>query len=443
MAEPETVQLPDSAPCLAALAVLRTLRAHGHAAYLVGGCVRDLLLGRAPKDYDVATAARPKQVLRLFGEVVQVGVSFGVVRVRQPGPDGTVYDIEVATFRADGHYSDGRRPDSVRFADAREDVLRRDFTINGLLAEPGPAGVATVCDWVGGVADLRARQLRCIGEPAARFGEDALRLLRAPRFAARFGLAVAADTAAAIRTLGPTLTKVSSERITAELTAMVTADTAGVALDLLVDLGLAAVLWPQRCAADPALTAARAGFARAQAALRDGPATGDLPTAKMDLALALALLAGDDTAWPDRREFAATLRLSRHDGQAVHQILRLAREVALPPPEPGPWPASVARWLRDPFADAALVALHARDPQGPWLQWRQLRAAWRRAEAFPDLGFGGQDLQAWGYAPGPAFRAALAAGEAVRLTGGSVADAQAAARAVLDASRSSSTDRVA
>ncbi len=436
VSEPTTVLLPDSAPCQAALAVLRTLRAHGHGAYLVGGCVRDMLLGRAPKDYDIATAARPKQVLRLFAEVVQVGVAFGVVRVRQLAADGQVYEIEVATFRADGHYSDGRRPDSVRFADARQDVLRRDFTINGLLADPCDDGIATVCDWVGGLDDLRARQLRCIGEPGERFGEDALRILRAPRFAARFRLQVEAGTAAAIAALAPTLAKVSAERITAEVAAMLTAPTAGHALGLLADLGLAPVLWPTLAAADPSLSLARVRIERALVELQTGPLFSDLPVAGLDLPLALALLAGSDAGWPERPEFAATLRLSRHDGQAVRHILELVRDVALPPPAQGPWPAAAARWLRDPLADAALVALHAGAPHGPWRVWRQLRAAWPSAAAFPDLGFGGNDLQAWGYAPGPAFRAALAAAEDVRLAGGSVAGAEAAARAVLDASRS-------
>lgn len=433
MTDSVTVQLPDSAPCRAAVAVVRTLRAHGHVAFLVGGCVRDLLIGRSPKDYDVATAARPKQVLRLFADVVQVGVSFGVVRVRQPVGDGDICDVEVATFRADGKYSDGRRPDSVRFAGARQDVLRRDFTINGLLADPDRRDMATVCDWVGGIDDLRAGRLRCIGDPVERFGEDALRLLRAPRFAARFGLVVEPATAAAIRALGPTLAKVSAERITAELTAMLGEGTALPALALLVDLGLAPVVWPELVAMDPGLREARLRCERALAELAAGPTGGDLPRASWQIPMTLAVLAGSDRAWPERPEFAATLRLNRSEFQAVRRILALTGASALPVPGPGPWPAAVARWLRDPLADAALVALHAGDPAGPWSQWRQLRAAWPAAAAFPDLGFGGDDLRAWGYAAGPSFRSALAAAEDVRLQGGATADAEAAARAVLDA----------
>src|SRR5262249_16688720 len=154
-------------------------------AYLVGGCVRDILLGREPADYDVATDAIPDEVMRIFPRTYTVGAQFGVVLV--PFENGDEKDaIEVATFRTDGLYSDGRHPDEVRFPkSAKEDVQRRDFTINGLLLDPMKGD--EVLDYVGGHADLSAGLIRTIGEPERRFSEDKLRMLRALRFAARFG----------------------------------------------------------------------------------------------------------------------------------------------------------------------------------------------------------------------------------------------------------------
>jgi poly(A) polymerase len=174
--------------------IVETLRSHGHSAYLAGGCVRDLILGREPTDYDVATSATPDEVMRVFPQTYAVGAQFGVVLVpiRRDGTQGERdnYSIEVATFRSDGAYSDGRHPDQVQFSkEARLDVQRRDFTINGLLLDPvGPI----VLDFVGGRSDLERGIIRTIGNPHERFAEDKLRLLRAVRFAARFGYAIEA-----------------------------------------------------------------------------------------------------------------------------------------------------------------------------------------------------------------------------------------------------------
>src|SRR6266403_4501343 len=188
--------------------IVRTLRERGHQAYLVGGCVRDLLLGRSPADYDIATDATPQQMMEIFPQTFAVGAQFGVVLVPLPkaesgesavGPGEKVPVVEVATFRSDVGYSDGRHPDEVRFSkDPREDVQRRDFTINGLLMDPITSGVL---DFVGGREDLKAGIIRTIGEPEHRFGEDKLRMLRAVRFAARFGYSIDPATFAAVQSL--------------------------------------------------------------------------------------------------------------------------------------------------------------------------------------------------------------------------------------------------
>lgn len=430
------IALPADDACECARHVVAVLRQAGHSAYWVGGCVRDLLLGRRPKDYDVATSARPKQVQGLFEHVVLVGVAFGVVRVRVQGRSGAWVEIEVATFRADGAYLDGRRPQSVRFCDAEQDVLRRDFTINGLLLDPLDAAGAVAVDWVGGLPDLRDGLIRAIGEPQQRFGEDALRLLRAPRFAARFGFAVEPATAAAIRQLAATLDRVSVERISGELMLMLTAADPARGLRSLAELGLAAVLWPALTATDPDLRAAQDRLTAAKDAVAAGPAHAQLPHCRaFHGQLAVALLAVGRQNWLAAPEFARSFCLPKADLRAIAAIVRLAGACPLPSePVAPPWPAGWARWLREPLADEALVAAQVTGRAG-MAAWRQARALWPRADAFPDLGFDGTDLQRWGYAAGPSFRDALAAAEDCRLAGGSAADGQAAARAVLDANR--------
>src|SRR5689334_11228320 len=171
--------------------VVRRLRAAGHETYLAGGCVRDRLLGREPGDYDVATAAPPEVVRRMFRRTVGVGAAFGVILVLEGD-----YQFEVATFRSDDAYVDGRRPSAVHFGTAEKDAQRRDFTINALFQDPESGHVI---DFVGGEADLRAGIIRAIGDASARIREDRLRMLRAVRFAARFGFAIDPETLAAIR----------------------------------------------------------------------------------------------------------------------------------------------------------------------------------------------------------------------------------------------------
>ena len=218
--------------------ICETLRRNGYQALLAGGCVRDLLLGRMPVDYDVATDALPDQVMALFPDSVAVGAQFGVVWI--PG-DG--FKIEVATFRSDGHYSDGRRPDQVIYAKTpEEDVKRRDFTINGLMMRPEGG---EVLDFAGGQADLKARLIRAIGDPDRRFTEDKLRLMRAVRFAARFGFAIEPETFAAIRRHAHDIRVVSTERLRDELTKLLTEGAARRGFELLDEAGLLAEVLPE------------------------------------------------------------------------------------------------------------------------------------------------------------------------------------------------------
>jgi len=236
-----------------ALAVLMGLRGAGHVAYFAGGCVRDLLLGGTPKDWDVATDAPPGRVRELFKNTQAVGAAFGVILVKRGKST-----VEVATFRSEGGYSDGRRPDAVAFTNAEEDAKRRDFTVNGLFLDPeGGSGFGVqgsgkrektshgvVIDYVGGVEDLRNRVLRAIGDPHRRFAEDHLRLLRAVRFAARLGMTVERETEIAIRENATKLRGISPERVADELRRMLTpAGTRGAAWGMLWGYGLMTVVF--------------------------------------------------------------------------------------------------------------------------------------------------------------------------------------------------------
>jgi poly(A) polymerase len=234
-----------------ARSIIQTLRQHGFRAYLAGGCVRDLLLEREPADFDVATSATPAQVMDIFPETYAVGAQFGVVLVPPPKPEReeaecampTAKAVEVATFRSDLGYSDGRHPDEVRFSqDPREDVARRDFTINGMMLDPVSG---QVLDFVGGRKDLDAHIIRAIGYPVHRFGEDKLRLLRAIRFAARFEYVIEPETLAAIQDLAREIQVVSRERVRDELTKMLTEGHARRAFLLLDETGLLKEVLPE------------------------------------------------------------------------------------------------------------------------------------------------------------------------------------------------------
>jgi poly(A) polymerase len=228
-----------------ARSIVQTLRQQGFQAYLVGGCVRDLLLQREAKDWDVATDATPEQVMSIFPETYAVGAQFGVVLVPVPeaSREPASSAVEVATFRSDISYSDGRHPDQVRFSrDPREDVARRDFTINGMLLDPVSG---EVLDFVGGKKDLAAGVIRTIGDPELRFAEDKLRMLRAVRFAARFGYVIDAGTFEAIKKLADEIGLVSRERVRDELTRMLTEGQGHKAFLLLDESGILGYVLPE------------------------------------------------------------------------------------------------------------------------------------------------------------------------------------------------------
>ncbi len=231
--------------------IVRTLRERGFQAYFAGGCVRDMLLSREPADYDVSTDATPQEVMRIFPQSLAVGAQFGVVLVPEKPTTtedaeehgGNAAAVEVATFRSDIGYSDGRHPDEVRFTkDPREDVQRRDFTINGMLLDPI---TNEVLDFVGGRADLKAGIVRAIGDPSRRFAEDKLRMLRAARFAARFEYTIEPVTFAAIQEFAPQIHQVSQERVREELTKMLTEGRARRAFLLLDESGLLREVLPE------------------------------------------------------------------------------------------------------------------------------------------------------------------------------------------------------
>jgi len=226
--------------CRFALRLIKRLRAAGHEALLAGGCVRDLLMGSPAIDYDVATSARPEQVQRLFrGRTVAVGAHFGVILVRGRRGEG---QIEVATFRREGPYSDGRHPDHVEYCSPEEDARRRDFTINGMFYDPLEG---KIIDLVGGQRDIERRVIRAIGNPYDRFSEDKLRLIRAIRFAARFDFEIEPATAQALREMASQITVVSAERILQELRRMLEDPSRGRAVRMLAEFDLLEPLFPE------------------------------------------------------------------------------------------------------------------------------------------------------------------------------------------------------
>jgi poly(A) polymerase len=229
--------MPSGSPKTTAKDIAAHLQSAGYSAFWVGGCVRDFLIGREPQDIDIATNARPEQVEKLFKRTIAVGKKFGVMVVVEDG-----HQFQVATFRSEEDYQDGRRPEKVVFSDAKADAVRRDFTVNALFYDPVSD---KTFDWVDGERDLRARIIRTIGKPEERFGEDHLRLLRAIRFAAQLNFEIDPETFAAVKTLSPKIKLISAERIRDELIKLFRPQYAARGLDLLRDSGLMEHVLPE------------------------------------------------------------------------------------------------------------------------------------------------------------------------------------------------------
>jgi poly(A) polymerase len=364
----------------AAAAVAARLESAGFTAYFAGGCVRDELMGHAPADYDVATAATPDQIRGVFPGARGVGEHFGVMLVRQGGRT-----IEVATFRGEGEYADGRRPGRVEFTDERTDARRRDFTINGLFMRPA---TGEVIDHVGGRADLAAGTLRAIGDADARLEEDRLRLLRAVRFAARFGMRMDAATADAVRRHAPELRGVSRERVGHEVRRMLSHATRGEAVDMIESLGLA----PATLLEEGRLEGVRVRALRADASVH--------------LAIAAWLLDRVVASpWPERlSRWTSALVLSNAEAEAVDAALR-ARE-SLRERWSGLAVAQRKRLAAEPgFADALELLEAEGDPRAASV--RADVAELSRTGLAPTPLLDGHALQALGLKPGPAFRRIL------------------------------------
>lgn len=374
-----------------ALEVVRRLREQGHVAYWAGGCVRDQLLGLEPHDFDVATDATPSQVQKLFRRSLAVGAQFGVIEVLGPAPG---LHVQVATFRSDGTYHDGRHPDSVHFGSAEADAQRRDFTINGLFFDPL---AEKVLDYVGGESDLRGRLVRAIGNPRERFQEDKLRLLRAVRFAARFSFTIEPGTWNAIREMASAVTQVSAERITDELRKLSALPRRAAAFAMLQETGLlAAVLGPWHAPTS-------SGF----------PVLGELGAeASFPLVLASLLLElhadGLERLLRDQplANLAARLRLSNEERDATDWLLRerdvLRRAETLPASHLKPL-------LAHPLHQALLDGLAARlrvagENMKPVEYCRELLRRLSPEDLNPPPLVTGDDLLRAGYLAGPHFR---------------------------------------
>lgn len=317
---PFRAEAPRMSTRAAALALARRLIAAGHEALFAGGCVRDRLLGCEPKDYDIATSARPAEVIKLFPGSNEVGAHFGVVIAKHRGQH-----VEIATFRTDGSYKDGRHPEAVTFATAEQDAQRRDFTINGLFEYPE---TGEVIDYVGGQADLRAGLLRAIGEPAARFREDALRLLRAVRFSTCLGFPIEPATLAALTGCADLLARISPERIRDEFSKILTSSRRAHGLQLLVDSGLMRHIVPEvlamlGCEQPPEWHPEGDVFTHTRIMLEMLA-----PEAPLELCLAVLL---HDIAKPPTQTFdeaAGRIRFNGHDtlgAQMAESILRRLR----------------------------------------------------------------------------------------------------------------------
>ena len=437
----------DNPSYRAALAIVSGLRELGHDSYFAGGCVRDLLLGSPPRDFDVTTAARPEQVMGIFPRTETVGAHFGVVLVIDEA-EGERTATEVATFRSDGAYTDGRRPDSVILSsDPQEDVLRRDFTVNGLLLdalrfEAGEPIQVCVLDFVEGRADLEGNRIRAIGDPLRRFTEDKLRMLRAVRFASRLGFTIEPATMRATQQLATEIVQVSAERIRDELTKILTEGSAARGFALLEESGLLAVVLPEvkrmkGCEQPPAYHPEGDVWVHTLMLLKHLPAG-----ASATLAWGMLLhdvgkpptftppdpnKAGDRIRFNGHAEIGVAvarsilnrLRFSKDD---CAQILALVKHHMQFGDVPKMKQSTLKRFLRLPRFEEHM-ALHYADVMsshgmlGPYETAQKAYEKLGHEEIRPALLVTGQGLIAAGYRPGPRFREMLTAAEDAQLEG--------------------------
>jgi poly(A) polymerase len=378
---------PDSA-----IEIVRELRRHGHEAYLVGGCVRDMVMRLEPADYDIATSAHPETIMRIFPRTEGIGAQFGVVLVIHRG-----HPFEVATFRSDQAYIDGRRPTGVVFTDVQQDVLRRDFTINGLLYDP-IAG--RVIDYVHGQEDIDAKIVRAIGDPYARFEEDKLRILRAIRFGARLGYTIEQNTWAAVRAMAPKIHQVSSERIREELTRILTEGQAARGFRMLDESGLRMEVLPELVWTDH--------LEKSLALLHAG--------SNPDFAMGVLL---HETPVPDVQRIAERLKFSRaemhHMIALVENFPHVSRVQQMPV-------SGLKRFFRlDRFQDhLELARIHRAAAKESFADYdfaRRKRSEWGDADIWPRPLITGDDLIGMGWPPGPAFKEILTRVEDEQLEG--------------------------
>jgi poly(A) polymerase len=388
-----------------AVAVLKRLREAGHIAYFAGGCVRDELLGLTPKDFDIATDAPPDRVRQLFTNTQAVGAAFGVILVRH-----SQSVIEVATFRTDLEYHDGRRPQGVKFTTAQEDAQRRDFTINGLFLDPIEN---RVIDYVGGQTDLKNKILRAIGNPDQRFAEDHLRLLRAVRFASRFSLQIDPATATAITAHAHELPRISPERLADELRSMLTPTTKNTAWKLLWQLNLLDQLFrflPVEGSAD---------FAPAKSIFLEITSADPFPlaAAALDYLWQRASRPDNVCQWLTKsaigqitRALRKGLKISNEETDQLHGTLSGAA-ILLDQTEPAL--AAKKRFLATPTAASTQSLLDALSKVGLFRdRINKLRPELdklQKTDFAPAPLITGDDLTAAGFSPGPAFKQALTA----------------------------------
>jgi tRNA nucleotidyltransferase/poly(A) polymerase len=401
--------MPTRDPTLArefAVEVVRKLRAGGHQALWAGGCVRDRLLGITPKDYDVATDAVPERIREIFGKkkTLAIGAAFGVITAIGPRGAG---QIDVATFRRDAAYSDGRHPDAVTFSDSEHDAQRRDFTINGLFFDPI---TEQVIDYVGGQEDLERGVIRAIGDPLARIAEDKLRMLRAVRFAARLGFVIDPATRSAIERQAAELVIVSAERVAAELRLILTHESRARGAELLAETGLLEVVLPEI----RVVYEMQPNWERTLSIL----AALESPSFEMALAALLREIEpSDHTLHELPRRVYERWKLSNDELEGVAKLL--AEEPLIRQASHLPWP-KLQRILVAPRIDELLgyadaVSTAGFQPAREQIAYCRAKLALPISELNPPPLISGEHLKPLGIPPGPAYRELLEAARDAQL----------------------------